>query len=457
MNAEKTHNKSASYCTCMCEFISNPGKSFWWLRALQSRSLQCPTFPGRPGRQLWTRRQSFHRRSASRPQSPTPPGSTAALWSGAFCRTTSRCPCKRWKHRISCCTFWAHSMGCAQSVAPIVILCIIPSTSTRFMSALILTGTILCEKATTSVLGSVRTVTMLIAAEPFAAVMLELPRMGEPMEPLTSESDAVPQPGRLHKLEGLVEGALECLFDVVHGIPLQLPSVSSSCRVCLSRCENVEGVNACLAQCLLVVQPLNDHVAGRRVLHEQPDARHLGQVAEHGRHGHLLEQCFPHDRAVEVLGGQVLAHELSSANRISNILCTLHCLHVFRCSEKLVDSLQILLEFGLAVDEVLLCFEQAAHSKLEDEVENLAFSFRMRQTQDVAVTPAVAILVLGHVHGQRRSIVLEASVPLRNRSPVSSSPPRRSQTAHLLTVLDEDEQMRWDPTHFRQSFIRHFF
>ena len=169
---------------------------------------------------------------------------------------------------------------------------------------------------------------------------------------------------------------------------------------------------------------------------EQTKAGHLAQVADHRRHRHPFEQRFPNQRLVEPLGRDGLAWQVEIMNEFHNFTGQGGALGLLECLDELWQfPHRIVLGDSIFPTNFALhlAFTERIRTRkhpAEDRVMLAGGSLRMGEAEQVAVRPAIALLVLHGLVGKVAGPTIH--VPVANRIAETAAP-----TAHGVHVFRE--------------------
>jgi len=267
------------------------------------------------------------------------------------------------------------------------------------------------------------------------------------------------QEHRLVARNDVAEGQVERLVKRVHDLGLRVPRQAAletlAGRVGLEREQHRHRVDAGLLEALLVPQALNDQLLGLAHGADQPDAGHLAEVADHGRHRHVLEQRLPNLDAVQRLGRDRLTRQVMLGDELNQALLV-RLLGVLEGRDDFRQALQAgglvgLLNqntLDLALDGVRPARQEGVHAlehPTKDGLPSRATRLRVRQPEQVRVGPAVALLILDRLIRQSVSLLV---IPPANRMAEAATP-----AAHGVDVFSEVEQVRSDAADRRNGLV----
>ena len=208
------------------------------------------------------------------------------------------------------------------------------------------------------------------------------------------------------------------------------------------------------------IRETSHHPISALPLLEQPNRSHLRQVAHHGLHGHAVahhQQRLPNLNAVQQRSWQVLPNETVLANESS---CFSACYALGCDSDDAGDepdhssnrlgvgrSLRQLFALGSVS---LLTLDGKRHGQAGAVILERCRP-HVHHAQHILVRPALAVFVLGQLHGKLAPTL--ARVPVSNRAAHTATPTLAvvSSLGHARDVTEQRKQVRWDAGTHRHS------
>jgi hypothetical protein len=241
-----------------------------------------------------------------------------------------------------------------------------------------------------------------------------------------------PFPGRLDVAEREVERLVERVDDRCDRAPLLLASDAAAGLVGHQRGEHCDRVQPG-APDLLRVGDAADHfvscvVAGL----ERRIGRHPSEVAHERAHAHRRDEGAPYHVRTEVLGLECLPRKSFGGDQLGGLL---RRLGGERGAMGAQDPRDAVCEFAVCL----------ADGPTDREIGRAAaLRLRLGEAEQVAVRPAIALLVLDELERERVRILVE--VPTGDRATQTAAP-----AAELFDVAGEQEQLRAGAAHLRHG------